>query len=151
MVRLLLLALAVATVMAATAEEKFTLDPRWAEETKADFLISYSPWSNKLNIGILEFRDFERVKGGVPSLIDFTFGQLTSFWKAQRHKEWIVVVVEKWDPTDEQQKVLVRNLTDYFFDVGFRRVLIRQGAGGLGYNALSDATNPNAFPPPPPR
>ncbi len=119
--RHILLALVAASATAAAAE-KYTDDQRWADEQKADFVISYSPWSNKLNIGIGELRDFDKYP--------------------------IVVIVDKWDPTSEQQKSVAENLTECFFQAGFRRVLIRQGTGGFGYLALSDATNPK--PPQPP-
>lgn len=119
-------------------------DPGWEEEKKADFNVTFDH-DDKLDIGI------GTVQGATIKPIRFTLPELAWFWKKQKHKEMIVVVLAKWDPTDDERKELAKRLTEYFFRAGFRRVLIRQASGGFGYHLVSDSLNPNEAAPAVPR
>lgn len=132
------------------ATEKYDVDPRWSEEEKADFQIRYSIDRERLDIGIGEIHEKDKYPPtGVIHSITFTFEELEGFWKEQRHKQFIVVVLDKWAGSDEDRDEAAKRLTEYFFEAGFRRVLIRQGVGNFAYWVISDSTNPK--PPEPPR
>lgn len=109
---------------------------QWAEEAKADFEVAYSN-EGKLHIGIGAVRD------GVQHVISFSFEELAPFWERQRHKDFILIVLAKGNRTEDERKALAKRLNDYFFKAGFRRVRVRQGLGGMGYELVSDTINPS--------
>src|SRR4051794_9783034 len=95
------------------------MDGGWGGGKKGGFVITYDN-EGKLDLGIGVVRD------GISHPIWFTLEELAWFWKHQRHQQFIVVVLEKWNSTDQERTALAKRLTDYFFTAGFRRVLIRQ-------------------------
>lgn len=110
---------------------------RWT----ADIVVNYSI-EEKLDIcvGVFEVVDGARVW----KQIDFALEELKAFFALQRHKDLIVIVLDKrWMGDDRDKKIaeIVDTLTGYFFAAGYKRVVIEQG---LSYGRLthSDKTNP---------
>jgi hypothetical protein len=135
--RLVCLAIA-ASASAAWADEKAAAGNPYAEEAKADLRVGYYG-NGKLDIGVGEVQP-----GGARIVTGFTFDEVMSFFQQQKHKQMVVVEMGTRDRNQEERNALARQLNDYFFKVGFHRVLIRSNDAGLDYVVVSDAINPNA-------
>ena len=102
---------------------------------KADFVIDYKTSHDKWDIGV------GRVTNGLYYSELFDYGQLEHFFGSQKHKALIVVVFSKNTWSKEQIRSKVKEMNQFFFEVGFGRVVIQQGYGN-GRGIWSDSTNP---------
>ncbi|MEO5713237.1 MAG: hypothetical protein ABIT37_07085 [Luteolibacter sp.] len=125
----------------AQASHRFSEETERAfkQEAAADFVAWYST-DGKLDIGVGR-TDKE------PQLhhpIRFPLGELEDFFDAQKHKDLIVVGIEKNTWSDEELKRHVEKLRIYFLARGYSRVVIQQGLGSgrgihLDYKAKKEA------------
>ena len=61
-------------------------------------------------------------------VIDFDLDELTGFFDKQRHKDLIVVIIEKHVWPDEKLAEEVERLKTYFIARGYRRICIQQAS-----------------------
>ena len=101
-------------------------------EQEADIVVVYNH-NKRLDLGINQ-----RSESGMVRL-DHTPAELISFFNAQKHKALIVVIFVKNAWAQEKLYESVEELTAYFLDMGYERVVIQQ-ARGFGRETYSDKT-----------
>ena len=99
------------------------------QEAAADFVAWYST-DGKLDIGV-----GRTDKKGIHHSIRFSLGELESFFDKQKHKQWIVVGIDKHVWSDEILQKHVMRLKEYFVARGYKKVVIQEGLG-LGRGIL---------------
>jgi hypothetical protein len=109
------------------------------QEAAADFVAWYST-EGKLDIGVGRTDKKENLHHP----ISFTLDELEGFFKDQKHKDLIVVGIEKHVWTDEVLKQHVAKLRDYFVARGYARVVIQQAYGGGRGIHLDHVAKPKA-------
>lgn len=108
-------------------------------ELEADVVVTYT-WRENLDIGVEVMSP--RNDGSLAGM-EHSPRELQHFFKSQKHKKLVVVILDKntWD--DDKIGRIVTEMTQYFFDAGYRRVVIQQGRGS-GRGTYSDkTTEPN--------
>lgn len=103
-------------------------------EARADFVIGFCPRDNRFDIGVGRVDD----EGRHPER--FAYAQLEHFFQSQKHRDLIVVIFNKNTCTNDEIQSRVVELNRFFFQVGFKRVVIQQGYGS-GRGIWSDRTN----------
>lgn len=89
---------------------------------KADMVISYS-LSGKIDLGI------GKIKGNTKYPILFTLDELVGFFHDQKHKDSIIIVIQKHALSPEQLKPHIIKLRDYFVKRGYKWISIQQAFG----------------------
>ncbi len=115
-----------------TTERAFKL------EEEADFVAWYS-LDGKLDVGVGRTDKKENLYHS----IKFSLEELEGFFDKQKHKNLIVVGIQKQNLTKEVLEMHITKLRDYFVARGYARVVIQQAYGnGRGIH-LEHVANPN--------
>jgi hypothetical protein len=89
-------------------------------ERTADYVVEYTI-AGKYDIGVGHIKDDARH----PQV--FTAEELEHYFTALKHKDLIVIVIQKNTWTSEDVERRVAEINSYFFKCGFNRVVVQQG------------------------
>ncbi len=108
----------------------------WNLIESADMVADYT-FRGRININV------GKLEGNVHHPITFNLEELEYYFDKQKHKDLIVIWFDKRAQVDgEKIQKLVEQLNKYFFQRGYKRIVLLQGLGD-GVGLYSDILNPH--------